>query len=330
MTESRGAGPLDRLLMGASALAVENNGIPYSALINLVNFVGVTITYHAPGEGEAYGSLDVELSASGTIAWASVTGKPTTVSASGLSDAVETSRTLSCSTPLRIDGGASANLSENRMLTILPASPYDNGYMSKEDFSKLANYPEYPDTAFPQWNASGGMHYPEVIAYSTGIRMDWSAGSVTIINTLPAPDWSVTGLGFIQPTAVVSGAYILLTDAGGGAVQIALSYDPTAELSVSLITGTVYVHKFHRETTVPFGTTTNISITETTWRGDATKLPGDNPGAVTASITVRVIGHDQTTGDALDYTYRGTLQFVRANGVWSASVAFAKNAALSV
>ncbi len=51
---------------------------------------------------------------------------------------VPTSRALSGASPIRVGGGASADLSANRTISILAASASNDGSMSAGDFSKLA------------------------------------------------------------------------------------------------------------------------------------------------------------------------------------------------
>jgi hypothetical protein len=207
MKESRGAGPLDRLLMGAGAIACENNGTPYAALIDVLNFIGVTITYHAPGEGQSYGLLDVELVSPGTVAWSAVTGKPTTVADSGIADAVATARTITCTAPLRIDGAASKDMTANRTLSILPASASQNGYMSKEDFAKLAAYPAAPDVLWPQWNDGSNLHYPLFID-TTSVVLSFVGETMWVDLPRPIPQWVDSEEEHRSPEFIAPGAGI--------------------------------------------------------------------------------------------------------------------------
>jgi hypothetical protein len=55
----------------------------------------------------------------------------------GASSSVPTSRTLSGTSPIRIDGGASGDLSANRTVSILAASGSQNGYLSSSDYTAL-------------------------------------------------------------------------------------------------------------------------------------------------------------------------------------------------
>jgi hypothetical protein len=56
------------------------------------------------------------------VAWSKITGTPTTLAGYGISDGVPTTRTITTTAPLTIDGGASANLSANRTLAISDAT----------------------------------------------------------------------------------------------------------------------------------------------------------------------------------------------------------------
>lgn len=67
--------------------------------------------------------------------WAGVTGRPTTLSGYGITDAVPSSRIIATTAPLT--GGG--NLSADRTLAISAASGSAAGSMSAADFTKLAN-----------------------------------------------------------------------------------------------------------------------------------------------------------------------------------------------
>jgi len=90
--------------------------------------------------------------------------------------------------------------------------------------------------------------------------------------------------------------------------------------------GTHQQHSKHFEAVVPYNTTRSFGFTESQWKGNSLAPTGDTGvrGCSDASISVRIIGRDSNaTGNAFDWTYRGTIQRVYdtgAGGSWVTTI----------
>jgi len=76
---------------------------------------------HADASGNLSSSAIVNADIT-SVAWSKITGAPTTLAGFGITDGVPSSRTITVTAPILIDGGSSANLSANRTISISNAS----------------------------------------------------------------------------------------------------------------------------------------------------------------------------------------------------------------
>lgn len=88
-----------------------------------------TFTVNAQGQLTAAASVTI------TPAFSSITSTPTTLGGYGITDAVPSLRTLTMIAPLLIGGGASADLSTNRTISLPAAATSVDGYLSHTDWT---------------------------------------------------------------------------------------------------------------------------------------------------------------------------------------------------
>lgn len=151
-----------------------------------------TVLLSSGGTSAAWGKV-TDAYFSGTLSWAKQEHQ-TTLSGYGITDAVPSSRTLTTTTPLRIGGGNSADLSANRTLSILSASGSNDGSMSSAHYTKLDGLVQ------AQWIARDlstnvvDLRKPVAVAGGTGVNLWWdSVAQEVLVQTSFTPPSGTNG-----------------------------------------------------------------------------------------------------------------------------------------
>ncbi|MCA9366857.1 hypothetical protein KC887_01165 [Candidatus Kaiserbacteria bacterium] len=187
---------------------------------------------------------------------------------------VSTGRTINTTQPLRIDGGAAADLSANRTLTV-------NGLTTVGSANQV-----------PGTNAAGTAWEYKTVTAGTGITVGHTAGAITITNSSPGS--ALAGLAYVTigntsslsaERALTAGDGLDLTDGGAnGTVTLAVDVtdilgDGLTESSNDIVLGT--------PSTLTVSTTNGVTTSSHTHA----ITTSSNPGAAAAILASTSAGY---------------------------------------
>ncbi|PTY03889.1 hypothetical protein DB346_03045 [Verrucomicrobia bacterium LW23] len=275
--------------------------------------VGIDLTAtggagHVLQQGSSGGTITV-----GSLSFADIASKPTTLSGYGITDAVPSSRTITATSPLTIGGGSSADLSANRTIALGTVSIANGGTGATTQQTALNNLmPGSPVTGdLSMYNGSNWVRFARgsdgQVLGSTSTTISWTTPTTSIdpltmgcrisASTDPVPATDQVGAGTLylvpaaKPTSYAggSGAGRIALYSGGGWVIRTVSASGTTNLTLSLTasrnfdvfaydnSGTVAIEVAQWDTTGGAGGTdsqTRVSVS-LTWQDGVLVKNGD-------------------------------------------------------